>query len=227
MEGQPQSRTVLAQEKLRLEQMVLDMVTRADAMLVKSVDSLVSLDRELAYEAMAEDDAIDVIDLEIESVCLKLLALQQPMAGDLREIGTILKIITDIERIGDLSVDLAKIALKIDKEMGRSDVVDLRRITNVARKMLHESVQAFIQKSTEKLPDVVRLEEEADSLYRDMRDQVHHYMVENPDQVVSASWLLIAVHHIERVADHGLNIAERVGFMVTGELNQLSARFED
>lgn len=209
-------------EKARLEQDVLEMVSRVEAMVVKSVDALASLDTTMAMEVMRSDDEIDRQDIEIEQACLRMLALQQPMASDLREIGTVLKIITDIERIGDLSVDLAKITLKIDAEMGSTNYVDIPQMAVHARAMLRNSIQAFVQRDTAFLAEIASAEETVDGLYRELRSQIHDYMRAQPSQVVAASWMLLAVHHLERIADHAVNIAERVGFMVTGELKQLS-----
>ncbi|QYK53686.1 MAG: phosphate signaling complex protein PhoU [Fimbriimonadaceae bacterium] len=216
-----QPRKVLTVEKEALELEILEMVNKALAMFDLAVRSLNTLDRDLAKQAMRADDEIDRLDMEIEERCLDLLALQQPMGSDLREIGTVLKIITDIERVGDLSVDIAKITLKIEKEMGRSDYIDLPRMASTVSKMLSESAQAFVRKDATHLPLIAELEDQVDGMYRDFRNQVHAYMVSNPDQVVAASWMLLAVHHMERVADHALNMAERVVFMVTGEMRQI------
>ncbi|MDI9639651.1 phosphate signaling complex protein PhoU [Kamptonema cortianum] len=221
------ARKAYTAEKTELEQEVLEMVSRAESMFSRAVESLVNLDKSLAMQAIASDDEIDRQDIDIEQRCLRMLALQQPMGSDLREIGTVLKIITDIERIGDLSVDISKICLKIEAEMGSTDYVDLHRIATVARTMVIEGVQAFIRKDISGLQSVVTMEEVVDQLYRELRAQIHDYMRSHPEQVVAASWLLIAVHHIERVADHALNIAERVNFMVTGELRQLVRDQED
>lgn len=216
-----QPRKVLAVEKEALELEILEMVNKALAMFDLAVRSLNTLDRDLAKQAMDADDEIDRLDLEIEERCLDLLALQQPMGADLREIGTVLKIITDIERVGDLSVDIAKITLKIEKEMGRSDYIDLPKMAATVSKMLSESAQAFVRKEATHLRLIAELEDQVDGMYRDFRTQVHAYMVANPDQVVAASWMLLAVHHMERIADHALNMAERVVFMVTGEMRQI------
>lgn len=202
------------------------MVGRAEVMFATSVNALARLDCDQAMEAIESDDEIDRQEIEIEEKCLRMLALQQPMGTDLREIGTILKIITDIERIGDLSVDIAKICLKIDAVVGRADYVDLPKIAAAARSMLHVGIQSFVRRDVSQFAEVQRLEDDVDAQYRELRGQIHEYMLANPDQVVAASWMLLAVHHIERVADHAMNIAERVGFMVTGELRQLSPDIE-
>lgn len=209
-------------EKEALEREVLDMLGRAESMFAKSVEALADLDRRVAYEVLSMDDAIDVMDLQIEERCLKILALQQPMASDLREIGTVLKMLTDIERIGDLAVDIAKVSLKIEKELGHSDYIDLRKMAGFASQMLLEVVGAFVRRDVSRMAEVEALEREVDRQYRELRGQVHAYMRSNPEEVVAASWMLLAVHHIERVADHAVNMAERIGFMVTGTLRQLA-----
>jgi phosphate transport system protein len=120
-----------------------------------------------------------------------------------------------------LSVDLAKITLKIDSVMGRSDFVDLPKMAGVVTKMLNEAALMFHRKESEPYQLILSLEDEVDEMYREYRNQTHEFMVGNPDQVLAASWMILALHHIERVADHAQNIAERVVFMVTGELPQI------
>lgn len=205
-----------------LESDVLNMASKSEALLARAVKCLIDHDVAGARETMAQDDDIDQLDLQIERDCLQCLALDSPLASDLRKIGTIIKIITDLERIGDLAVDVAKIAVRIDQEMGETDYVDLPRMDATARLMLREAVQAFVRGDASDLDTIVRLEEEVDSLHRQLRGQIHDYMRNRPDQVVAASWMLLAIHHIERAADHALNIADRVQFMVTGKLSELS-----
>lgn len=201
-----------------LEHDVLEMASRAESMVARGVDALQKLDLNLAREVMADDDELDIKELQVEQRCLRLLALQQPMATDLREIGTVIKIITDIERIGDLAVDVAKATLKVDHEMGVTDYIDIPLMANVARQMLRQSTQMFVKKDATQIHDVQILEDRVDDLYRAIRGQIFDYMLKNPDQAVSAGWLLLATHHVERMADHALNIAERCYFMVTGNL---------
>ncbi|HXH61770.1 MAG TPA: phosphate signaling complex protein PhoU [Fimbriimonadaceae bacterium] len=216
------NRQLLDEDISQLEHRVLDMTSRAETMVSKAVDALCKLDDDLAHEVMHADDEIDRLDIEIEAQCLRLLALQQPMGRDLRVIGAAMKIITDVERIGDLAVDIAKITMKIEREMGDASLVDIPKMANLARKMVRFSLDAFVKRDVSHLKDIAVMEDETDVLYRELRSQIHDYMRSHPSQVVSASWLLLAVHHIERIADHALNIAERVNFMVTGELEQIS-----
>jgi phosphate transport system protein len=210
-------RIAYAEEMRILEHDLLEMGSRAEQMVANAVDSLAQLDVAKARFVLSEDDEIDRRDLEIETRCLRLLALQQPMGKDLREIGTTMKIITDIERIGDLAVDVAKIAMKIDKEFGDSGVVDIPRMASVARVMLREALEAYIRRDIELVARVCERDEEVDDMYRIMREQIFRNMRQNPENVVADGWLLLAVHHVERIADHAVNIAERVNFMVTGQ----------
>ncbi len=113
--------------------------------------------------------------------------------------------------------------MKIEGEMGQVGYVDLPRIANVARSMIRQALEAFIKRDTALALTVCETDDEVDDLYRTIRAQIHEHMRATPDDVVSASWLLLALHHIERIADHAVNIAERVNYMVTGQLTQLAA----
>ncbi len=215
-------RHALEDELSALEHSLLEMGSLAESMVTKAVDALVALDVDAALEVVRGDDVIDALDVEIEGRCLRLLALQQPMAGDLRVIGTAMKVITDIERIGDLAVDIAKTARKVQGELGSTDFIDLRRMSVVVLRMLRGSLEAYVKRDLELVETVCRTDDEVDDLYKTLRGQIHAHMRANSDQDVAASWLLLAIHHLERVADHAVNIAERVQFMVTGKLTQIA-----
>ena len=156
------------------------------------------------------------LDLEIENLCLRVLALQQPAAKDLRGVGTAMKMITDIERIGDLACDIAKAGLKIEKELGSSSIVDIPKIASICRTMILQSLEAYVKCDLDIVHAVIDQDDEVDRLYRELREQIHDHMRTHSEAVVSDSWLLLALHHLERIADHAVNIAERVAFMVTG-----------
>ena len=223
MEGNPHyARQGFSQEMESLEHDLLEMGSRAEAMVGQAVASLVTLDSAMAYDVISKDDEIDDCDIAIEERCLRLLALQQPMAGDLRVIGTAMKMITDIERVGDLAVDIAKVGLKVEKELGSTGYVDIPRMASIAQMMFRQALESFVKRDLEMVNAVCAQDDTADQLYRDLRGQIHESMRANPEEVVAASWLLLAIHHIERIADHAVNIAERVAFMVTGQLKQLA-----
>lgn len=213
------------QDDLRsLQQDVVDMASLAERALAQGTESLVNLDFELARKVIREDDEIDRRDVEIEQHCLRIIALQHPTAKDLRIVGACMKLTTDIERVGDLAVELAKIAIKLRDLNGNPNVVDLHRIASVARRMLLESVEAFVKRDLETVDLVVRSDDEMDALYREYREQLHEIMQKHPEKVIEASWLMLAIHHLERVGDHSVNIAERVFFMETGRLAPFATR---
>jgi len=222
MEGPNYARHAFAAEMQNLEHDLLQMGSMAEGMVAQAVEALVALDPGVAMVVIRRDDEIDKRDLEIESHCLRLLVLQSPTGSDLREIGAVMKIITDIERVGDLAVDVAKIAMKIEKEMGTVDFVDLPKIAGIARTMFRDSLEAFVKRDAELAVRICQTDDEVDTLYRDLRNQIHEHMRNSPEDVVSTSWIMLALHHIERIADHAVNIAERVNFMVTGQLVQLA-----
>jgi phosphate transport system protein len=223
LELHPHTRQAVDDELSKLEHDLLEMGSLAEKMVGKAVDALCTLNVAAAMEVLKDDDEIDLLDLEIENRCLRMLALQHPMASDLRTVGTAMKMITDIERVGDLAVDVARIALKIEKELGDTRVIDLPKIATVARTMFRQSLEAFVKRDLELVQAVIKQDDVVDDLYRQMRGQIHESMRKSPDLVVADSWLMLAIHHIERIADHAVNVAERVHFMVTGEFKQLAA----
>ncbi len=222
METPSHSRHVLDVEMQRLEHMLLEMASIAESMVATAVESLLELDVAKAKAVLERDDDIDARDVEIENLCLRLLLLQQPTASDLRAISTAMKMITDIERIGDLAVDIAKSGMKIEKEFGTSTIVDIPRIASLARIMIRLSIEAFVRRDLAMVNEIISKDDEVDDVYRDLREQIHAHMKAQPDAVISDSWVLLAIHHLERIADHAVNIAERVSFMVTGEIANLA-----
>ncbi len=205
----------------QLEHDLLEMGSKTEAMVSLSVEALAKLDVKIALDVCQRDDEIDQLDLAIEDRCLRLLALEHPIAGDLRVVSTAMKMITDIERIGDLAVEIAKISMKIDKELGRSDIIDVPAMAKVAMLMLREALEAYVKKDLELVMLICTQDDEVDQYYRSLREQLFASMKQDPSNVVTDSWLLLAIHHLERIADHTVNIAERVHFMVTGQFEQL------
>ena len=218
MERPPSHRPAFDAQLRGLETDLLEMVSRAEVMVADAVQSLVRLDRAQAERVFVADDTIDRLEHEIEKKCLEILALQQPMGRDLREIGAVLKIVTDVERIGDRAVDIARTGLKVEAAGGDPTIVDLELIGDKARTMVREAVTAFVKRETTEFREIAEMEEQVDAYYRDIREQVFAYMHTHPEKVVACTWLVLALHHIERIADYAVNIAERVGYMVTGQM---------
>jgi phosphate transport system protein len=207
-----------------LETKVLAMASLAEGMVADAVEALMRGDMARAEAVLRRDDEVDQIDVDIETHCLRLLALQQPMASDLRVIGTIMKMITDIERIGDYAVDIAKAARKIQDEPKVSQIVDIPRLANAARRMLLDSIESFVKRDLQLALHVCQQDDEVDALYRQIRTQLQETMRQHLEYVAAASWLLLVAHYLERIADHSTNIAERVWFMETGRLEQLAKK---
>lgn len=205
----------------KLEHSLLEMGSKAETMVSLAVEALTNMDVELAHDVCRRDDEIDALDLEIEDRCLLLLALEHPIAGDLRTVSTAMKMITDIERVGDLAVEIAKITLKIDKELGKSDIIDIPKMAKVAMLMVREALEAYVKRDLQMVNLICQQDDEVDDLYRELRQQLFTSMKSDASNVVTDSWLLLAIHHVERIADHAVNIGERVHFMVTGRFEQL------
>lgn len=218
MDRQLSHRTAFDAQLRGIESDLLEMVTRAEGMVADAVQSVMRLDRDQAERVFRADDTIDRLEHEIEGRCLEMLALQQPMGRDLREIGSVLKIVTDVERIGDRAVDIARTGLKVEAAGGDPTIIDLELIGDKARLMVREAVTAFVKRDLTEFNEIASLEDQVDAYYRDIREQVFAYVVAHPDKVVAGTWLVLAVHHVERIADYAVNIAERVGYMVTGRM---------
>jgi len=207
-----------------LQEQILEMATCADTMVADSVRALIEGDVELVRQIVQRDDIVDRLDIEIEAQCLNLIALQQPVARDLRVIGTALKIITDIERIADYAVDIAKIGRRIQRnnEIYRP-LVDLPQLTMLTRDMLRNALQAFIQHDLLLVEKVIQDDDAVDNLYHEMREYLTHVITTDSSKGLVALNVMFAAKYLERISDHVVNIAERVYFIEKGELHQLAA----
>ena len=215
------TRQAFDEQLQELEGRLVEMGIFVASMLEKAVRALEEHDVELAREAKAEDDRADEMDLEIEQHCMRLLALQQPMSRDLRTIGTVMKVIADVERIGDYSVDIAKTAIKLaDTEYFRP-LEDIPRMAEMVRAMLQRALEALVAHDLEMVAQVVDCDDAVDKLWYKVLDDVEKVMQERPEVVPQAVALLLVARYLERVADHTVNIAERTAYMETGRLETL------
>ena len=216
------TRQAFDEQLQELEGRLVEMGRFVASMLEKAVRALEEHDVELAREAIAEDDRADDMDLEIEQHCMRLLALQQPMSRDLRTIGTVMKVIADVERIGDYSVDIAKTAIKLaDTEYFRP-LEDIPRMAEMVRTMLQRALEALVAHDLELVAQVVDCDDAVDKLWYKVLDDVERAMQERSDIVPQAVALLLVARYLERVADHTVNIAERTAYMETGRLETLA-----
>lgn len=202
-----------------LREAMLEMATCADNMLAHAIEALINGNVALVQEVIARDDTVDRFDIEIESKCLQLIATQQPVARDLRTIGTALKVITDVERIGDYAVDIAKIGRRLVRaQQVYQPLVDIPRLAHLSRVMLQDALQAFIHHDLHLVEKVIRDDDEVDRLYHHMRERLTKALIDNPSCALLAINIMFAAKYLERVSDHVVNIAERVWFVETGEL---------
>ncbi len=206
-------------EKLKSD--VLRMGELAQMAAKNAIEALVNHDKDLAARILEENSVIDGVEFEIENRCMRLLALQQPMAIDLRTIGTSLKIITDFDRISDLAGDIAEIVLKIADEPYAKPLIDIPRISEITQGMIADCLEAFESQRIEKLEDFSERDDLVDALFGQIRRELISIMIENPRTITSVSHLIFIGLHQERIADHACNIASRIVYMVTGERRKL------
>lgn len=196
---------------------LLQMASLAEESIAKSVKALVERDKKLAEEVLVSDEAINLLEIEIDEVCLKLLALRQPIATDLRFITAALKIITDLERIGDLSVNIAERALGLMEQPLLKPLIDIPRMAQLAQKMVKDSLDAFVNRDAELARDVCRRDDEVDQLNHQIFRELLTYMIQDPKAITRAVDLILVGRHLERVADHATNIGEDVVYLVKGK----------
>jgi len=191
----------------------------------KAVTALAIKDIDLAREVIKNDDQIDQMELDIEQKCLKLIALKQPMASDLRFIATILRIIVDIERMADHAEDISKVCISLYQEKYIKPLIDIPRMADIVRDMVEKALNALTKEDTELAISLVPLEQEMDDLYTQIFRELLSYMMQDPKTISQAISLLLVAGHLERIADHATNIAEMVIYVVDGkriDLNEVA-----
>ncbi|MGB9791766.1 MAG: phosphate signaling complex protein PhoU [Thermacetogeniaceae bacterium] len=205
-----------------LQQEVLRMGTLVEQAIFNAVKSLKERNEELAQQIVVNDDIIDEYQIKIEDYCVKLLALQQPMAGDLRVISTAMKIAIDLERIGDHAVDIAKVTIRLAGQPLIKPLIDIPRMAEIAQRMIRESLDAYVRRDISKVDDLIDYDHEVDALYNQIFRELLTFMIEDPRTIGQATQLLFVARYLERVADHATNLGEAVYYMVTGERKDLN-----
>lgn len=200
-----------------LNNLLLEMGEKSEQLIEMSIESLLNQDIELADKAIELDKDIDNMEIIIEKKCLELIVLQQPMAKDLREISAILKIITDIERIGDNGVNIAKISKKLSKEKYIKPLVDIPKMANISKEMIKKSLESFIKKDVELAKETARMDDIVDDIYGYIYIELLEILTQKKQIMYQVIDLLFVGRHIERIADHTTNICERIIYMVDGK----------
>jgi phosphate transport system protein len=206
--------THFQKELEELKKNLLKMAAMVEEAIRDAVQSLVKRDSKLAQRTFEFEDRINTMEIAIDEMCLKLLALRQPMAVDLRFITSAMRIITDLERMGDQAVNIAERAISLNQELQLKPYIDLPRMAEIAESMVKDVLDAFVNHD----PRLARSVCERDDLVDGLKDQVFRelltYMMSDPKTITGAVHLVIVARCLERIADHATNIAEDVIFMV-------------
>ena len=204
-------------ELQKLRDRVLLMGAKVEDIIKRSMQALVDRDTELAKRTILADRRINQLELAIDQLCLQILARRQPVASDLRFITIAMKLVTDLERIGDLAVNLCERVVELNEEPPLKPYVDLPRMAEEAQEMVHEALDAFVEGNPEKADAVIKQDAIVDAYYVQIFRELLTYMMEDPRTIYRATRLQSIAKYLERIGDHGTNIAEMVIFNVRGK----------
>jgi phosphate transport system protein len=204
------------QEMAALKQKLLTMASHAETALNNGIKALVERNDELAREVIADDSIIDHLEVEIDEMAIALLALQGPMASDLRLITVAMKISHDLERVGDEATTIARRTVELSQEPQLKPYVDIPRMASLAMEMLNQALDAFVNRSPEKARAVIPQDKEVDNINRQLQRELISFMIEKPATITRCLNLMIISKSVERIADHATNIAEEVVFLYEG-----------
>jgi phosphate transport system protein len=214
---QPQHTNLRYEEDLRaVRGGLLKMGGLVERQISEAMESLVNRDTPKAREVIARDAEVNRMDVETDEACIRLLALHQPAARDLRFITTGLKITTDLERIGDNAVNICERVLELNEEPQLKPYIDIPRMASIAQTMVTDSLDAFMRDDTALAEEVIARDDEVDGLNYQIYRELLSYMAEDSNTITRATRILFVSKYLERIADHATNIAEMVVFMVKG-----------
>jgi phosphate transport system protein len=206
------------QEELdQLKARLLEMGGMAEERLRTAVRALVERNGELVDDVLTGDTAINQFHIEIDSRCVKLLALHQPMAVDLRVILSAVKINTDLERVGDLAVNIAEAAMRYLSHAPVKELIDIPRMADIAHGMLRDALDAFVRRDVQLAQQVLDADDTLDALKTQVFRELLTYMLQDPQKIEPSLDLILVSRHLERIGDHATNIAEDVIFMVSAK----------
>ena len=201
-----------------LKQTLLAMGGLVEDQIRRVMRALLERDDALAQEVIDRDQQVNAYDVEVDETCVGLLALHQPTAGDLRFITTAMKIVTDLERIGDQAVNIAQRVLELNREPQLKPYIDLPRMAEKAQAMVKESLDAFVARDTTLARKVCAEDADVDALKEQLFRELLTFMMEDPKTIPRAIRLILISRFMERVADHATNIAEMVIYLVDAKM---------
>jgi phosphate transport system protein len=205
------------QELRKLREQVLRMGAKVEEIISGSIKALLERDTPLATRMIAFDRKINQMEVDIDELCLLVLARRQPVASDLRFITMALKLVTDLERIGDLGVNICERVMELNEEPQLKPYVDLPRMAEEVQAMLREALDAFVAGDPERAQAVIERDKNVDAFYSQVFRELLTYMMEDTRNVYRATRLQSIAKYLERIGDHATNLAEMVVFMVKGK----------
>ena len=211
------TRTKFAEQLERLNDELIKMGKVVEFAIYDTTKALVGKDIELANKIIANDDEIDAMEKEIERLCLEIILRQQPVAGDLRWVSSVLKIITDLERIGDHATDISEMTTFLAKQEYMNDLSLISQMADETMKMLNKSINAFIKKDIQLANEVIAADDIVDELFLKKKNELIDLIKKDVNNATQAMDFMMIAKYYERVGDHATNIAEWIVFSVTGE----------
>jgi phosphate transport system protein len=204
------------QELEKLKAKLLEMSALVESAVYRSVQGVVEKNEELAQQVLKNEGRINELEIEIDELAISLLALQAPLAADLRLVTAAIKINNDLERMGDLSVSIAQSAMALMKEPIIRPLIDIPHIAGLAQSMVRKALDAFVNRDADLARSVLASDDAVDNMRTASYHELISFMETNPQQIGQALYLLSVVRNLERIADHSTNIAEDVLFLVKG-----------
>jgi phosphate transport system protein len=209
---------IFDEELSHLNGVVLQMGSLVEKAIKESVQALVDRDDTLAKRVLDGDHQVNALDIEIDEESIRLIALRQPKAGDLRLITTAMKITTDLERMGDLAVNIAQRAMELNREPVLKEYIDIPRMREIAQGMTRDALDAFVRRDMKLAKDVIMRDDEIDDLKHKILSELLFMMTENPSIICRAMRITFVAQYLERIADHATNIAEMVLYLIEGKI---------
>lgn len=207
----------------QLKDMLMDMALKSENAIKDSINSLINQDLDKANEILNNDTVIDDLEHEINNKAITLIAKESPVAKDLRRIVVALKISSEVERIADNAVNIAKSTIHIGKEKHIKEIVDIPKMMDLALEMLGDSLKAFLEEDVDLARKCAQKDDKVDEMYGRLVKELMGYIEKYPDHINQITQLAFVCRYIERLADHSTNIAEHVIYLVTGERYDLNA----
>jgi phosphate transport system protein len=210
--------TVFDEELQHLKERLLRMGSLVEDAVKNSITALVERDNALAQKVIDNDRQVNTLDVEIDEESIRLIALRQPMATDLRFITMAMKITTDMERMGDLAVNIAERALELNEEPVLKPYIDIPKMREISQGMIRDALNAFVKKDKKLAMEVILRDDEVDDLKHDVLQELAFFMAQDPTTVSRAMKISFVATYLERIADHATNIAEMVIYFVDGRM---------